>query len=53
MKYYVYGHYTKDGTIDDIWQARQAYDDAIPPNVKTASEQSSDVLQAQKEIWLS
>lgn len=42
----------KDGTIDDIWQARQAYDDAIPPNVKTANEQSSDVLQAQKEIWL-
>lgn len=42
----------KDGTLDDIWQARQAYDDSVGSNVRQATEQSSDILQAQKDIWI-
>jgi len=42
----------KEGTLDDIWQARQAYDDSVGLNVRQATDLSSDVVQAQKDIWL-
>lgn len=42
----------KDGSIDDIWEARKAYDGSVPSNVKEANELSSESLQAKKDIWL-
>lgn len=43
---------TKGGTANDLWDARQAYDDAVPDAVKKASEISSESLQAYKDLWL-
>jgi len=43
---------SKNGTMDDLWEARQAYDDSIKSNVKNATEQSPEDLQIQKDIWL-
>lgn len=42
----------RDGSIDDIWEARKAYDGSVPSNVKEATELSSESLQAKKDIWL-
>lgn len=42
----------KDGSIDDIWEARKAYDGSVPSSVKEATELSSESLQAQKDMWL-
>ncbi len=42
----------KSGNMNDIWEARQAYDDSVPDNVKKATSQSSESLQSKKEMWL-
>ncbi len=39
-------------TLDDVWQARQAYDDSIKDAVKKANSMSPEALQAQKDLWL-
>ncbi len=43
---------SKSGTMNDLWETRQAYDDSVPDNVKRASDLSSESLQAKKDIWL-
>ncbi len=43
---------SKGGSMNDLWETRQAYDDSVPDNVKRANEISSESLQAKKEIWL-
>lgn len=37
---------------NDLWEARQAYDDSIPSSVKKANSMSPESLQKKKEIWL-
>lgn len=43
---------SKNGTMQDLWETRQAYDNDVPTNVKQANAQSSESLQAKKDIWL-
>ncbi len=43
---------TKGATLNDWWEARQAYDASVPANVKSANSLSSDILQSRKSIWL-
>lgn len=37
---------------DDVWEARKAYDESIPPNVKNANAQSAPQLQLRQKMWL-
>lgn len=37
---------------DDLWKAIQNYDKRVGKKVKEATSQSSDVLQAQQDIWI-
>jgi len=39
-------------TMQDLWETTQRYDASVPQSVKSANSMSSDVLQAQKAIWL-
>lgn len=39
-------------TLADIWDARIAYDNAVPANVKNASDNSPLALQTRKTMWL-
>lgn len=39
-------------SLDDLWETRKTYDRSIPDKVKNATAQSSDLLQAQKDMWL-
>lgn len=43
---------SQSGTMQDLWDTRQSYDDTVPANVKQASDLSSDSLQQQKSEWL-
>jgi len=38
--------------VDQLWKMVTDYDKSIPKNIKEATSQSSDALQAQKDIWL-
>lgn len=43
---------SKSGSMNDLWETRQAYDDSVPDSVKNANQMSSESLQAKKDIWL-
>ncbi len=38
--------------MNDLWDTRKAYDASVPSNVKSATDMSSDALQAKKQIWI-
>ena len=38
--------------MNDLWENAKAYDASIKSNVKSATSQSGEGLQMQKEIWL-
>lgn len=43
---------TGSKTYDDLWEARKAYDESIPSQVKRANSMSPMQLQLRKDIWL-
>lgn len=43
---------SKAGNLNDLWDTAKAYDASVPSSVKNATSLSSDVLQAQKSMWL-
>jgi hypothetical protein len=43
---------TDDKNMNDIWQARQAYDNSVPSNVKNATSASPPQFQVRKAMWL-
>lgn len=40
------------GTMDDVWEARKAYDNSVPDRIKQADNMSSESLQTQHDMWM-
>jgi len=42
----------RDWTMEDVWDLRISYDDIVSKTVKNSTENSSELLQYQKDMWL-